>query len=269
MIKRVLTAIVAVLLLIAGGALAAAAGWVHTAFDESGTMRFDAGTITPGPDARSTVIDVATFGATVPYIGEFGSTRLSVTTGERGDPSDVLFIGAASTDDVDAFVKGSPYAVALRIGSEWITKEVPGALIPPLPRDQPFWLAQEVGPNPGLVVPSDRPLTLLIMHPAGIPSGPLTLSIDFTIPLAARWSLGLAIAAGVLLIVGVVLLIVVARMRGRRGRHEFDADVPLPAATVEIAEPEIAEPEIAEPEIDADVTDPVTDEHAAQEHAND
>ncbi len=254
MVKRVLVAILAVLLLVVGGALATAAVWAHSAFDSNGVMRFDAGTIDPGPDARSTIIDVDRYQASVPYIGELGTTRLAVSTGEGSDPSNILFIGAAATPDVDTFVKGSAYAVALRDGSEWTTREVPGALIPPLPRDQTFWLAQDVGRNPGIAVPDDRPLTLVVMHPAGVPSGPLVMSIDFAIPQVARWVLGMAIAAGVLLIAGIVLLIVVVRMRGRRGRHEGDvvevvpdtpvlvatADAPAEAPAVEAADKDTA-----------------------------
>ncbi|MDQ5975903.1 MAG: hypothetical protein QG661_3112, partial [Actinomycetota bacterium] len=172
MIKRIIVVIVAIVMLAAGVACATAAVWVNGAFDENGVMRFDAGTIEPGADARSVIVDVDRFGATIPYIGQFGTTRLSVRTGERADPSDTLFFGAASTSDVDAFVKGSAYAVALRSGSEWTTRDVPGALVPPLPRPQPFWLAEDVGREPAIVVPQDRPLTLLVMHPSGIPTGP-------------------------------------------------------------------------------------------------
>ena len=247
MVKRVLVAIVAVLLLLLGGALGAAAFWANGAFDDNGVMRFDAGTITPGTDARSTIVDVARFGATIPYIGDLGTTRLSVTTGESADPSNTLFIGAAATPDVDTFVKGSAYAVGIREGADWITREVPGALIPGLPRDQQFWLAQDVGRNPGIVVPSERPLTLLIMHPAGIPSGPLVLSIDFAIPQASQWVLGMAIASGVLLLVGLTLVFVVVRMRGRRGRHEVAVDAPVTQTVPVIAVVEDAVTTVDEP----------------------
>lgn len=260
MVKRVLIAILAVLLLLVGGALGAAAVWANGAFDENGIMRTDAGTIVPGPDARSTIIDIDKFEANVPYIGSLGTTHLTVMTGEGSDPSNTLFFGAGATPDVDAFVKGSAYAVALREGSEWVTREVPGTLIPPLPRDQQFWLAQDVGRIPGIVVPSDRPLTLLVMHPSGIPSGPLALSIDFSIPQVGRWVLGMAIAAAVLVIVGLILIVVVIRMRGRRGRHEAAVAEPVVAEPV-VAEPVVAEPVVAEPV----VAEPVAAEPVAAE----
>lgn len=243
-----LVAILAMLLLVVGGALGSAAIWAHGSFDDSGVMRFDAGTIDPGPDARSTIVDIDRFSATIPYIGELGTTRLSVSTGETADPSNTLFIGAAATPDVDTFVRGSAYAVGIKDGGVWTIRAVPGSLIPPLPRDQDFWLAQDVGRNPGIVVPGARPLTLLVMHPSGIPSGPLVLSTDFVIPTAGQWVLGMAIAAGVLLLVGLFLLVLVFRMRGRRGRHE----AAVAAAPDAEAGEDTAEAVVVEEAIDAD-----------------
>ncbi len=265
MVKRVLVAILAVLLLIMGGVLGAAAIWANSAFDENGVMRTDAGTIDPGANARSTIIDIDRFEASVPYIGELGTTRLTVMTGEGSDPSNTLFFGAAATSDVDTFVKGSAYAVGIRDGSEWVTREIPGALIPPLPRDQQFWLAQDVGRNPGIVVPSDRPLTLLVMHPSGVPSGPLTLSLDFAIPQIAKWVLGMAIAAVVLIIIAIILIIVVIRMRGRRGRHEGDVVVAAAAPVVVESAPVVEAVPVVEPAPVVEAAKPETEEPVAPE----
>ena len=219
-IKRILVGLLAAVLLIAGGIAAAAAIWAYSTFGMKGLMSFDAGTITPGPTAASTILDIDKFGATVPYIGAYGATSLSVTTNQTGDPTETLFIGAARTSDVDVYVKGTPYAVAIRQGSEWTTREVPGVATPALPRTQTFWQAQAVGARPAIVVPEERPLTLVIMHPSGIPSGPVTLNIDFTVRNASQWITGLAIAAGILLVLGVLALVILFRMRGSRGRHQ-------------------------------------------------
>ncbi len=220
MIKRILIGLLAAVLLIAGGVAGACAIWAYSTFGTNGRMSFDAGTITPGPTAKSTVLDVDKFGATVPYIGAYGTTSLSATTGLPGDPSETLFLGAAPTDQVDAFVKGTPYAVAIRAGSGWTTREVPGVGDPKLPRTQSFWTAQAVGAQPSIIVPEQRPLTLVIMHPSAIPSGPVTLSIDFTVQRAAQWITGLAIASAILLVLGVLALVLLFRMKGRKGRHQ-------------------------------------------------
>jgi hypothetical protein len=219
-IKRILVGLLAAVLLLAGGVAGAAAIWAYSTFGMKGLMSFDAGTITPGATAKSTILDIDKFGATVPYIGAYGTTTLSASTGQPADPTETLFIGAASTSDVDAFVKGTPYAVAIREGTQWTTREVPGVTNPPLPRTQTFWQAQAVGARPAIVVPEQRPLTLVIMHPSGIPSGPVTLRIDFTVRNASQWITGLAIASGILLLLGILALVVLFRMRGRRGRHQ-------------------------------------------------
>jgi hypothetical protein len=219
-IKRILVGLLAAVLLIAGGAAGAAAIWAYSTFGMSGLMSFDAGTISPGPSARSTILDIDKFGATVPYIGAYGTTTLSVSTGEPGDSSETLFIGAAKTADVDAYVKGTPYAVAIREGTEWTTRDVPGVGEPELPRTQSIWTVQAVGARPAIVVPDERPLTLVVMHPSTIPSGPVSLSIDFTVKNASEWITGLAIASGILLLLGVLALVVLFRMRGHKGRHQ-------------------------------------------------
>jgi len=155
----------------------------------------------------------------VPYLGSLGSTTLSVTSSERGDPAGTVFIGAASTPEVDAFLKGSTYSVGIRDGSAWIVREVPGVLAPPLPREQAFWLAEGIGRPASIAVPEGRPLSVVIMHPSGIPSGPLLLSIEFALPDVVTWITWLAVIAVLLLVGGVVLLVLALRRPISRGRH--------------------------------------------------
>jgi hypothetical protein len=219
-VKKILVGILAAVLLLAGGALAAAAIWAYSTFGMNGLLSFSAGTITPGAEAKSILVDVDRFGATVPYLQDYGTTTLSVTSGERGDPADTLFVGAANTADVDAYIKGTPYSVALKDGDGWTTKEVPGLSATALPRTQTFWLAQAVGPRAAITVPTQRPLTLLIMHPSAIPTGAVTLNIDFTVRNASKWITGTAIASAGLLLLGIGSLVLLFRMRSKRGRHQ-------------------------------------------------
>jgi hypothetical protein len=218
-VKRVIVGVLAILLIIGAVIAGATAIWAHGVFGSAGVLRFDAGTIVPTPGASATVIDIERFGATVPYLGSFGTTTLSASSAERGDPADTLFIGAADTEAVDAYLKGSTYSVALREGSSWLVRPVPGVSATPLPRDQGFWLAQDVGRPASIVVPDVRPLTVVIMHPAGVPSGPLVLSIDFSVPDASTWIAWLAAITAILLVAGVVLLLIALRRRPARGRH--------------------------------------------------
>jgi hypothetical protein len=68
-------------------------------------------------------------------------------------------------------------------------------------------------------VPEERPLTLVLMHPSAIPSDQLVLTVDFTVPGVTTWVVSLLVAAGVLVGLGVVLVVLAVRRRRRSGRH--------------------------------------------------
>lgn len=223
MVMRVVLGVAGVLLLLAGLAAGGLAAWGSAVFGSDGALRFDAGTITPLPGTVATIIDVDRFGATVPYVDSLGSTSLSVSSGGAGDPSDTMFVGAAGTSAVDGYLKGTPYSVALREGDSWTVREVPGVSVPTLPREQDLWLTDDVGRTASIQVPSDRPLTLVLMHPSAIPSGPLALTVDFTVPGVTTWVMWLLVAGGVLILLGAVLVAIAVRRRRSTGRHAAGA----------------------------------------------
>ncbi len=217
--RQILLAVASVVLLAMGAAAATGAIWLLSTFGDDGRMSFAAGTITPQPGSSATIVDVERFGASIPYVGERGTTTLAVSTGDRGDPTAVLFLGAAATQDVDAYLAGAPYTVAYRdpsVTGGWVTRAVPGQAVPVAPRGGLPWLAEDVGQRPDIEVPDQRPLTIVVMHPAGVATGPVGVSIDVTVPEAPRWGLGLAVAAGALVFAGLVLLVWVLRARRPR-----------------------------------------------------
>jgi hypothetical protein len=220
---RVVLGVAGVLLLLAGLALGGLATWASAVFGSDGALRFEAGTITPAPGTLATIIDVERFSATVPYLGSLGTTRLSVTSGDAGDPSDTVFLGAAGTPAVDAYLKGTPYSVAIREGDAWSVREVPGAAVPLLPREQDLWITDDVGRRASIQVPTERPLTLVLMHPSAIPSGPLSLAVDFSVPGVTSWVVWLLVGAGTLLVIGAVVLLLAVRRRRSTGRHAAGA----------------------------------------------
>jgi hypothetical protein len=248
-VKRIVLRIAAGLLILSAVVVGVVAAWGYTTFAAGGGLNVALGTITPGAQDTSTIVDVDRFSVTVPFLGSLGSSRLAVAPGDAADPSAMVFMGAAPTSAVDAYVKGTAYAVAIREGSEWTVREVPGSLAPQPPVDQSFWLAQDVGPAARISVPADRPLTLLIMNPNGLPGGPLDLSIDVTVPTASTWVLWLSVAAGVLFIVGIGLLLLARRGRRRRGKHAAGAEVAgAGVAVAEVAVAEVADAEVADAE---------------------
>jgi len=228
-VMRVVLGVAAALLLLAGLAAGGLAAWASSVFGSDGALRFDAGTITPAPGTIATIVDVDRFSATVPYVGDLGTTSLSVTSGDAGDASDTVFLGAAGTPAVDAYLKGTPYSVAIREGDAWTVRAVPGAAVPQRPREQDLWITDDVGRRASIAVPQERPLTLVIMHPSAIPSPQLALSVDVTVPAVTTWVVWGLVAAGVLILMGALLLALALRRRRTAGRHAAGAAPPAGA----------------------------------------
>jgi len=218
-VLRAVLGVAGILLLLAGLAAGGVAAWASAVFGSEGALRFDAGTIIPAPGSIATIVDVDRFSATVPYVGSLGSTSLSVGSGDAGDPSDTVFAGAAGTPAVDAYLRGTPYSVAFRDGDAWTVRAVPGAAIPALPREQDLWITEDVGRQATIQVPQERPITLVLMHPSAIPSEQFVLTVDFTVPGVMTWVGWLLVAAGVLLVAGLVLVLLALRRRRSTGRH--------------------------------------------------
>ena len=252
MVKRIVLGLVAAVLILAAGVLGALAGWAHLTFADGGVIAFDAGTLTPGPTDTAVIVDVDRFGASIPYLDSVGTTALSAHPAGAGDPTATVFLGAASTADVDAYIKATSYAVAIRGQGGWELREIPGSAVPAPPGDQGFWIAEAVGRTASIGVPATRPLTLVMMNPSAVPVGPVSLTIDVAVPGVSSWVLGLGIAAVVLLIVGVVLLVLALRSPRAPGRHEATG---ADAVAAVVVTPTDDLPEAEEPEVDAAPTD--------------
>ncbi len=234
MVGRVVLGVGGVLLLLGGLAAGGAAAWTSAVFGSDGALRIDTGTITPAPGTIATLIDVERFGASVPYLGSLGRTSLSVTSGDTGDPSDTMFIGAAGTAAVDAYLRGTPYSVAIREGDDWTVRAVPGTSVPPLPR--------RAGPvdhrrrGPTRLDPGARGETTLacpdapLRHPEQTSWRSRSTSRCPGSPRGSCgcWSPQLSCIAG-----GVVLLVLALRRRRGRGRH---AAAGTPATGAEVAD---------------------------------
>ena len=243
-------AVVGGLLVLVGVAAGAVAVWGYTSVGSDGVVHLPIGTVSPDESARAAIVDVGTFAVTAPYVGALGQSELVVTS---ATPGRTVFVGAAATPAADAYLAGVPYAAAFREGDAWSVRGVPGGQPLPPPTSG-TWLAQATGTSPGIEVPEQRPLSLVVADPTGEPVGAFELGVAFTIPDASSWLLGLAIAAGVLVVVGGVLVFLGLRRRRALGKHaagqataedptsaqdptpEEDATAPDDEATVETTE---------------------------------
>lgn len=227
MLKRILLGFVGVVLVLAAAVVGSFAAWGYVTFGNGGSLRYDLGTVVPGADETSIVVDVDRFGASIPYLDAVGTTQLAARSAQPGGSATSLFVGAARTPDADAFVKGTPYAVGIRTAGGWEVRQIPGPATLPAATTVP-WLAQATGVTALLDVPTTRPLTLVITRADGAPVGAVIVAADFAVPTAQTWAMWMAIGAGIALIVGIVFLVLALRRRRPRGAHEAGAEEPVP-----------------------------------------
>lgn len=216
MIRRLLLAVLALLLLAGGGAAIVGGVWLLGTFGSDGVLRGSLGRIEPVPGTLATIVDVDRFAVDVSLPEGLSETRLSV----RPVQGDVLFLGAAPTADLDSYLAGSPYTVAARTGTTWETREVPGERPVDLPGPAAWWLAIDQGPQPAISVPAERPLTIVVAHPGAQPTGPIDVSYEVLLPQARAWAIGLFVAGGVLVLLGLAAAVGAVLLGRRRGRHQ-------------------------------------------------
>ena len=219
MVRKVVLIVLGCLLMVLGLAGGAAAAVVHGALDDQGRISVPVGTIDPGAKASALVVDIDRFRMDLPYLGGQGTTTLSADA--DGHP---LFLGAGPTDDVDALLRGTSYAVGRLQSGRWTVAEVPGTAAPAQPAAQPLWWAADSGPHPTITLPAQRPLTLVAMDPTGAASGPVRFTATLTIaraPQVLRWGV---IGSAVALILGIGLVTTGSLLRRRRGKHESAPD---------------------------------------------
>jgi len=110
MIRRVVLIVAGVVLLCLATGLGVAAMAVHSTFSSDGRLNLTVGTVDAG-SAHTVVMDIDRFSAAVPYVNSLGETRLTISATEP------VFVGIAATQDVDALIRGTTYAVATREGN--------------------------------------------------------------------------------------------------------------------------------------------------------
>ena len=214
MIRRVVLIVAGVLLLCLATGLGVSAMAIHSTFSPDGRLNLTVGTVDAG-SAQNMVMDIDRFSAAVPYVNALGETRLAISS------TGPVFVGIAATQDVDALIRGTTYAVATREGNGWGITTVPGSA-GALPAQslgaQHMWLAASQGSSIDLMLPQSRPITLLI---AG--AGPLekvTVGAVVELAHASEFVTAGAIVAGVVASLGITLVVIGWVLRSRRGHHE-------------------------------------------------
>ncbi len=239
--KKLLAAVVALLLLAAGALLAALGGVGLAVFGTQGEYRGTVSTVSSADASLALVIDLAGVDIGMPYherLGEAGLSASSLT----GEP---LFIGRADQAAVDTYLFGVPYDLATKNGT-WSTAAVPG--IEPavaLPADQSFWDESSTGAQPAVSLDaSGAPATLVVMNADASAGVAAELTLVFTGERIFAYS-SAAIAAGLLLVVLAMAILFRGRRKRRRNRAAAAAGVDLSAQ----------QPETDQVPLDEDVVD--------------
>jgi len=196
-VKRALLGALAAIMLIAGIALLAIAGWVFAAFGSYGIASTSLGTISASPNSAAIVIDVDTTRVHTPVIPIQGETTLHV----ESSGSTPLLVGSGDRSEADSFIGGREIDVAYREGGVWSLRHVPGiGESQPWPQ-APDWLT--TGVNRDIAVRDGQ--TVVIARADGSSGIQVTASLKYAAPHAREAMLALAISGGVLALAGLVL----------------------------------------------------------------
>ena len=139
------------------------------------------------------------------------------------DQADEIFVGLAPVSAVDAYLDGTPYAVAVADGEQWPTISVPGEGVPGTrPEGAGIWSISAVGAPAELPLEALNGSTLVLMNADGSPGVAASMRLEYRVPDATRAMEGSAVSAAAGAIGGFAMILLGAFMvvgRRRRGRH--------------------------------------------------
>lgn len=139
------------------------------------------------------------------------------------DQADEIFVGLAPVGAVDAYLDGTPYAVAVADGEQWPTISVPGEGVPGTrPEGAGIWSISAVGAPAELPLEALNGSTLVLMNADGSPGVAASMRMEYRVPDATRAMEGSAVSAAAGAIGGFAMILLGAFMvvgRRRRGRH--------------------------------------------------
>jgi hypothetical protein len=157
-----------------------------------------------GSGAALLIENIRVDASRVPLPHGLGDLQLSVSAPDRRS----LFLGSASSDNIDTYLTGAPYDVVVELtsGGKVKTRPVPGTQSPPPPTSQHFWSQQSSGVNPAIsaLIGSDK--TVVVMNSDASSGVTADLVVSLTLPGAHRAG-AVAIGVGaILVLLGAVAL---------------------------------------------------------------
>jgi len=186
------------------------------------TMRDDDGFLTSGTQPVAT----QTYAIASDHVELHAETPGFLPEGLLGDAkvtatSDAgpVFVGVASSADVEAWLEGVPYAVATRLpmnGDEATYRVVDGTAVPGDPAGEDFWVEQAAGPGEQSLTWSleDGTWTIVVMNADASRGVVADVEAGVTVP-GLSWVIAILLSIALISLVIAILLLVAALYRPR------------------------------------------------------
>ncbi|MFM8775238.1 MAG: hypothetical protein ACKOFP_15775 [Actinomycetota bacterium] len=235
----VIALVIGTLAIAVGVAAAGSAIALHAVVGRAGVLGESLGTVGAAPPTAAIVINgvapsVSTDGLPGRIEGAITAAGIDIDALIRGegdfvllaarpDKSGDVFLGIAPSGAVDAYLDGTPYAVAERPdGGAWGIVDVAGGSTPALPDAALDWTSKAVGSPAEIDAGSLEGRALVIMHPDASPGVQADLRLEYRVAHAPRTLQSAAVTATAAGLGGLLLVLLGASLvAGPRpqGRH--------------------------------------------------
>jgi hypothetical protein len=221
--------IIAVIVVLAGGACAAGGGIVAGLAGQDGWI--DSGTGDLTSDTRALVSDTAD------VTDEEGGDvidRFDIRIRGRAEAEDDVFIGVGRSADVERYLNGAEYEVITEVDFDPLevedSEEIPGNRTLDPPGEQGFWVASGSGSGRQEFnwEVSEGNYRFVFMNADASPGVDVRASMAVKIPHLFWIGIGVAIAGAVFFVIGVIVIVLVARSFGRSSPPARRDEAPPP-----------------------------------------
>lgn len=214
--------VVGTLILVAAISAAIAAGVIESSVGKSGVVEQPLGSLRAAEGDRAVLVDEVSARLVLPPLHpmidrgldamgtsaselaeEIGSTVVVFTP--SADTS--AFVGVGNVDDVNDYLSGVAYSVAVSRDGEWPTVSVPGNAIPGPPESAGIWSASAIGLNPELAAEDFAGRTLVLMRADASPDVEVAMRLEYRVPGADLALQSSAVSAAAASIGGLLLIL--------------------------------------------------------------
>lgn len=218
----IVATLVGCLLLLASIPVASAVAGIDATVGKSGVIAEPLGTVRAAEQDRAVIIDEVSARLVLPSVHplleralalagtdpaslaeEIGTALLVVAS----DTDAEVFIGVGPVDDVNDYLSGAPYSVAVSQDGTWPIVSVPGDRTPIAPENVDIWSASATGIAPELPTADLTGTTLVIMRSDVEPGVEAALRLEYRVPGAEIAVQSAAVAAAALSLGGLLLIL--------------------------------------------------------------